>query len=88
MTTNFVQNAKPKTATSKSWVTWDFINLLKGPNKKNRHKRDRGDNQKTVKIIQGKKILVAKKVLLLRNTCLWIGPMKKKESIKQQVHVN
>jgi len=82
MTTNFVQNAKPKTATSKSWVTWDFINLLKGPNKKNRHKRDRGDNQKTVKIIQVDKIIVSKKFLFLQNTCLFIGPTVKKESIK------
>jgi len=34
MTTNFVQNAKPKTAASKSRVQWDYINLLKGRNKK------------------------------------------------------
>jgi len=55
MSTNFVENAKPKTTTAKSRKTWNFISILKARSGKNRHKRNRGSNRKTVKITKLKK---------------------------------
>jgi hypothetical protein len=57
MPTNFVDSAKPKTATAKSRKTWNFISILRARSekKKNRHKRNGGSNRKSIKITKLKK---------------------------------
>mmetsp|Transcript_6252 Transcript_6252/g.13411 ORF Transcript_6252/g.13411 Transcript_6252/m.13411 type:complete len:104 (+) Transcript_6252:171-482(+) len=66
MPTNFVKNAKPKTATAKSRKTWNFINILKGRSEKNRHKRSRGSNTKTVMITKLEKNVYQESSVLMK----------------------
>jgi len=85
MSSNFITNAKPKTANAKSRHTWEHFNSLK-PGKKTRRKHKGGSNGKSVTVIKNPSPCFEPSSVLMKY--MFINWGKGEEGKKTRINVN